>query len=464
MIKPQKHIHISTAALLACLLTLALVLSGCDFNLGSLFGKESESNSELPPEPTDSGTVTEEPPTETPTESSEPTEDSTEKPTDAPTAEPTDEPTDAPMEPPTEEPTDAPTEPSTDAPTELPTEKPTEPPTTVKPVTQDTKEDEPPLEPSIVDTSKLKYTYDEMVKDLIELKETYPTLFNYRSIGTTADGRSIYVAILGSGTAKKQIIAEAGTHGREYLNPMSVMATLEYYLKNYESGTYNGTKIKDILSETDLYVIPMLNPDGITISQLGLNGLNKPEIREGVKKIYEDQKAAGNTKMSLETYLYYWKANALGVDINRNFDTSSAGVSGADPEIDSPRSSGYAGTHPGSEAETQAYMNLVNSLSHPVACISLHSQGEIIYWMCGQNKAGLVSAQKLALRLQETTGYSLWWDDSFTAASADWCMLVKNIPSVTLECGKGQCPLPYEQFEKIYTACRDIFLCVAMSY
>lgn len=451
-------LHIKRLAVLSvCILTVAVLLSGCDFSLGSLFGKESESNSELPPEPipeeSESVSVTEPVPTEPPTASEDKTEETVE-PTEAPTDELTDVPTEAPTEAPTESPTDEPTETESESQTE-PSES-TEPPTTETP--------EPPVEPSIVDTSKLKYTYDEMVKDLIELKEAYPTLFNYRSIGTTADGRSIYVAILGSGTAKKQIVAEAGTHGREYLNPMSVMATLEYYLKNYESGTYDGKKIKDILSDTDLYVIPMLNPDGITLCQLGINGLNKPEIREGVKKIYEDQKAAGNTKMSLETYIYYWKANALGVDINRNFDTTSAGFTGADPEIDSPRSSGYAGTHPGSEAETQAYMALVESLSNPVACISLHSQGEVIYWNCRQDSAGKAEAKKLAEAMKALTGFTMINTDSFTAASADWCMLVKGIPSVTLECGTGMCPLPYEQLERIYTACRDVFLCAALMY
>ena len=106
-------------------------------------------------------------------------------------------------------------------------------------------------------------------------------------------------------------------------------------------------------------------------------------------------------------------------------------------------------------------MNFINSLSNPVACVSIHSQGEIIYWNCGQSAAGKTAAKKLANSIKEYNGYSLINTDSFTSASADWCMLVKGIPSVTVETGIGNCPLPYSSYAGIYEDIRDILLIVA---
>lgn len=354
--------------------------------------------------------------------------------------------TDAPPSTPTESVTDS--ESLTDEPvTPTPTESVTEPPTVEI--------------PPIVDTSIAEYAYDDMVADLAELAAAYSEQFSYREIGTSCDGRTLYVAILGSANAKNQIIVDAGTHGREYLTPLFVMATLEYYLREYDTALYEGMSPSQLFSDTALYVVPMMNPDGITISQFGAEALLTEELRTLVREIYQKKKDAGLTYQSFELFQRYWKANGRGVDINRNFDvTSPNGKEYVDPPT-SPDSAGYPGEHPASEPEVIAYVDLVNSLSNPIACISVHSQGNLIYWDCGQDYSGRVTALELANAVKGVSEFPLYYADSFTAASSDWCMLAKGIPSITVETGKGVCPLPLEQFESIFTSCKHMFLAAA---
>lgn len=315
----------------------------------------------------------------------------------------------------------------------------------------------------IVDTGENIYTYEEMEEDLATLARLMPSRFSYTSLATTADGRSVYCAVLGSGFANKQIVVDAGIHGSEYLNPSAVMSVVEYYLRNYDTKIHNGKTVREILRDTDIYIFPMLNPDGIAISQYGLDGLRSETLRKNVQNIYNKQKNAGNTCDSFATYLKVWKANARGVDLNRNFMFEKDGkpyYTG----IYSPANELYAGEYPFSEAETAAYKCVIESLSAPVAVLSIHSQGNLIYWDCEQNAAGKTAAKKLAYIVEDETGYYLDMSDSFAGASADWTMIEKNIPSVTVECGRGHNPLPLSQQAEIARKIRTLFLAVAQAY
>ncbi|MBQ3086488.1 MAG: hypothetical protein IJC45_04070 [Clostridia bacterium] len=316
---------------------------------------------------------------------------------------------------------------------------------------------------AIADVSAHIYTYEELEEDLATLSRLMPSRFTYSSLATTADGRNIYCAVLGSGFANKQIIVDAGIHGSEYLNPAAVMSAIEYCLRNYDAKVYDGKTVREILRDTDIYVFPMFNPDGIAISQFGLDGIRSSAIRENIQTIYKTQRNAGNTYDSFDTYLKVWKSNARGVDLNRNFMIEKDGkpyYSG----LSSPANELYAGAYPFSEPETQAYKTVVERASDPVAVLSIHSQGKLIYWDCEQNSEGKQAAKRLAYIVEDETGYYLDMSDSFVGASADWTMIEKNIPSVTVECGRGHNPLPLAQQAEIEKAIRTLFLAVAAAY
>ncbi len=306
------------------------------------------------------------------------------------------------------------------------------------------------------------YTYDMMVEDIAALAAVYPDIFYTTTLGTTADGRDIYLTRIGSGKAERQIAVDVGTHAREYLNCKAMIRTIGYYLQGFETLEYGGTPISELFSRVDLYIIPMLNPDGVSLAQLGLDGIRSEALREGIKTMYENDKRLGYTTLPFERYLINFKANVSGTDLNRNYDL---GALTPDTERkDGPSHQNYHGPAPLSEPESQAYAKLISMLTNPIAALSIHSGGERIFWHCGQEEPMLGACLSLAELASNVSGYYVSSKSSVDCASTDWCVLVKSIPAITVETGIIQWPMPDEYEGKIYTSIRDLFLAVAKVY
>ena len=305
----------------------------------------------------------------------------------------------------------------------------------------------------IVDTEKAKYTYDEMVDDLALLDERYGEKMSYSAIGTSLDGRNIYAVTLGNPEAKNQIIISSGIHAREYMTPMLVMAQLEHYLYYYNVEREDGTTYAEALSDYAICILPMCNPDGITLAQKGLEGIRSESLRATILSIYELDREKFSFTGTLDEYLSEWKANARGVDLNRNFDTDDFATY---PVMSRPCYLNYPGERPLSEPETAAMVSYVKSLSNPVFSVAMHSQGEVIYYNCGQSN--IDEARSLAESLASWTGYKLETEVRHDSAFDDWCNKVMGIPSATVETGKVPCPLPISEFDKIWQDNRDLWL------
>ena len=141
-----------------------------------------------------------------------------------------------------------------------------------------------------------------------------------------------------------------------------------------------------------------------------------------------------------------WQANARGVDLNHNYDSGfleykrlerEEGI-GAGPSL-------YSGEYPESEPETRGTANLIRTLS-PAAVISLHTQGEEIYYQPKDRKMA-----RRAERLAGLCGYSVG-TPAGTAAYGGLCDYTGSlgIPSFTLELGKGVNPLSESDVPAIF--------------
>ena len=300
---------------------------------------------------------------------------------------------------------------------------------------------------TIVDCSEREYSYAELEADLRELADLYPDLFSYRSFGKSVAGRELYVGILGNPNAKKQVLVSAGLHGREYLTPLLVMKQLEFYLTYYDVGHYSHIPYATLFEEVCFYVIPMNNPDGIMLSQEGIGSLTDPTLRATVEGIYYSDLSAGLTSQTnINKYLQYWKANARGVDLNRNFDALWEEYF----NYSLPSFAQYKGPSAASEPETQATVALIESLSNLVSVLCIHSQGEVLYWNCGQEPSLLDSTLDFTEALAERSGYKIVEEQNNDASLSDWCALKKGLISVTVETGLGLCPLDLDKFEPIW--------------
>ena len=242
----------------------------------------------------------------------------------------------------------------------------------------------------IVDPYRL-YSYEQMCADIKSLEAAYPELISVSSIGTSVEGRDIPVFTLGKGD--RMILICASMHAREYVSTNFVMYMAEQYCRGYtEKEWYAGLSYQKLLDNVCFVIVPMLNPDGVTLAQ---NGLENAPLRESLEQMelvdaYKDG-------------VYAWKANINGVDLNRNWPYNWA----EDEKVNVPASANYNGTAPCTEPEVIAMKKLIDSTPFYMLC-SFHTSGEVIYWIDSSNSQQL--ANKLAptvSRIASFIGYRM---------------------------------------------------------
>ncbi len=127
--------------------------------------------------------------------------------------------------------------------------------------------------------------------------------------------------------------------------------------------------------------------------------------------------------------------------------------------ITSPGPRDYAGPNAVSELETKNMINFTRINNFDMS-ISLHSQGEEIYWSYLDKK--LEKAYEIGKKFEKVSGYKLTtpeYNSSF-AGYKDWFINEFNKPGFTIEIGKGEegKSLNIEDAEKIYNDVEEIFL------
>ena len=126
----------------------------------------------------------------------------------------------------------------------------------------------------IIDQNPAVYTYEDLVSDTDILKSRYASVFSADSLGETVDGRQILHFVIGDKEASRKILINGGIHAREYITCQLVMKQTVSFLEHLVSGdSYGDTPYEELLRDTAIHVICMVNPDGISISQLGLDGV-----------------------------------------------------------------------------------------------------------------------------------------------------------------------------------------------
>lgn len=282
------------------------------------------------------------------------------------------------------------------------------------------------------------YTYDDMKSDLIALSDMHSDIMKLNSLAETADSRIVYDVVAGKFDSRNQYIVTASMHAREYITTKLVMLQLVDFLSRYND--------EDVL----LHIVPMVNPDGVAISQFGLNGINSEEIRNHIEVIAQSDGCSANDLY----YMRKWKANANGVDLNRNFDALWNEYQGT-PH---PSSERYKGEFPGSEPEVAALIKLTQE-NEIKKTVSYHTMGEVIYWYFGQTGSLFEETRDFANKLSDATGYIT--DSNYQnldpAGYKDWALLKLEIPSVTIEVGRGECPLDEAQIGEIYERNKNVF-------
>ena len=284
------------------------------------------------------------------------------------------------------------------------------------------------------------YSHEQLMADMEVFSNTYPDRVQLDTIGTSELGREIPVLRIGRPDAEDHVLVQGAIHGRENMTAWLLMAMVDYWMENG--------------AETDpdvcFHVIPMVNPDGAAISQTR-------ELNDYQQALYSADLNAGYTEQDAADYASLWKANGLGVDLNRNFP---AGWEEAEDRA-APSAMLYRGEAPFCAAETAALRDYTLAYDFD-ATISYHASGCVLYWEYGSRQPVNDRSLALAEQLQTVTGYPPQGSDGVDGAGyKDWVMEALGISSVTVEIGTEMAPLAERELYTTFARNAEVFAAVA---
>lgn len=235
------------------------------------------------------------------------------------------------------------------------------------------------------------HTYDELTTELRAIAGKYPNLVKLGEIGKSWEttkgkaSRSLWsMRINGKGTpdSKPGIVFFGNHHARELVTVEIPLLLIKHLLDNYGKDA----DITNMLDTTDIWVIPMVNPDGHTLAEQGNNW----------RKNKNDNKDVSPTA-------------SMGVDLNRNYGHQwNTGGSSADT-----RSETYHGKNAFSEPETQAIRDFMKGQKNLKIMMSYHSFSNLILYPWGWSKSPTPDAAKF-----KTIGGKLGAMSGYKAQSA----------------------------------------------
>lgn len=285
----------------------------------------------------------------------------------------------------------------------------------------------------------IPYIYDILELNIKSLKQKYEIL-QTGTIGTSVMNKEIPYIKLGNGD--KKVLFVAGTHANEWITCPVLMKFVEDYLISYSYGTKILTKFaKEIYDTSTIYIIPMLNPDGIDLVN---NVIPKSS------PYYTKAKSISKNFPNIR-FPDGWKANIEGIDLNLQFpakwDKAKEIKYSQGFTTYAPRD--FVGEYPLQAIEAVSIYDFTITNSFDIM-LTYHSQGEVIYWKF--DNFNPPNSQKIGEEFSKISGYTLELTpySSSYAGFKDWFIQNYNLPGYTIEVGLGTNPLPVSQFDSIY--------------
>lgn len=296
----------------------------------------------------------------------------------------------------------------------------------------------------VVDTN-INYTYEIMERDIQGLKSRYPFI-EVGIVGKSVLGKNLYTLKLGNGPV--EVFYNSAHHGLEWITSPLLLKFTENFAKAYAEGRpLRGYALRELWMKNTIYIMPMVNPDGVDLVLQGLQRDNP----------FYDRLIAWNNGRT--NFGEVWQANIRGVDLNHNYDASWELSKQAEPAygIHGPGPTRFSGPYPESEPESKAVADLTRNHNFRLV-LAYHSQGEVIYWTY-QDKTP-PEARRIGELFSRLSGYSLEEATGITsyAGYKDWFIDKYRRPGFTIEVGLGKNPLPITQFAKIYQDNEEILL------
>ena len=226
------------------------------------------------------------------------------------------------------------------------------------------------------------YTYQQMTDLLKDLQSQNPDIMKLESYGKTHEGRDIWFVKISDNVEIDEkdepgVLLLGTHHGDEKIAFEILIFFIKYIMENY----YKDDRVRNAVDTTQIYMIPMINPDGVEANQR--KNCN-PEPEHGV-----------NTNRN---FGYDWKYYDLFPAI--------FGKEWAMRET----SGNYRGPAPNSETETQAIIRVAESFTINIS-LSYHSGAEVVFypWYHTTQKTPHEALFiEIGEEMEQISGYPLW--------------------------------------------------------
>ncbi|MBQ7857715.1 MAG: M14 family metallocarboxypeptidase [Oscillospiraceae bacterium] len=291
---------------------------------------------------------------------------------------------------------------------------------------------------AIVQTN-VPITAESCDRMILELARTYP-IFRTELMATTAFQRPIRTLVMGRGS--RRVIYSAAHHANEWITALVLLKFAEELaVAASEQGSIGGVDAQTLLDTATIYMVPMVNPDGV---DLVVGAIQPGQIP------YETARMLADRYPEIP-FPDGWKANLLGVDLNLQYPAGwlQAREIKFSQGYTRPGPRDYVGRAPLGQLEARALAGYTEFVD-PAVVLAYHSQGKVIYWQF-QNYV-IPGARELGEAFAQVSGYTLEdvpFESSF-AGYKDWFIQRFRRPGYTIEVGEGNNPLPLEQFDEIY--------------
>lgn len=289
---------------------------------------------------------------------------------------------------------------------------------------------------------------DRMIRQIVE---TYP-FCRTELLGSTAFQRPLRTLVIGNGPRK--VLFTAAHHANEWITALVLLKFAEDLAEAIQTdGEIGGVKAAEIAQTVTIYMLPMVDPDGV---DLVVGAIDGNDIQYALaKRISQDYPSI--------PFPEGWKANLLGTDLNLNYPAGwlMAREIKFSQGFTNPAPRDYVGRSPLNQLETQALAGYTEFID-PDLVLAYHTQGGEIYWQFMNYQ--VPGARELGEKMAEASGYILAdapYASSF-AGYKDWFIQKFRRPGYTIEAGRGENPLPLSQFDEIYRDNLPILILAAM--
>lgn len=227
------------------------------------------------------------------------------------------------------------------------------------------------------------HNYSELMSELQALQTKASDIVQVSTIGKTVLGKNIWAIHINTdpvardtkSSNKPGAIFMGNHHAREHLS-LEIPLMLAHYLVDNRTDP----QIKDLIDNRDIWIIPMVNPDGA-----------EWDISTGRYKMWRKNRRDNGD-------------GTFGVDLNRNYGFKW-GTGGSDTDTSSDI---YMGKEPFSEPETQAIRDFVISQPNTKMLLTFHTFSELVLYPWGHTYDEIGNAKDLAVFKKMATTMAGW--------------------------------------------------------